>query len=136
MAVGICCNNYQENSMEVRGRIKVNSSNHHQRQSEETRPRTRKRRWDAILVGAAFSMAFVLLISKVSHITPCEVIDYFKIDTRTCDLSGNGNSIAGQLSNQYGLGFDIVIQYALLALELSDELMGHLQQFLQNIGLQ
>lgn len=120
--------------MSINNNITNNSRNHSQ--SEETNLRAKKRRWDAIIVGIGFSLAFVLLISKVAHITPCEAISYFNIDTKACALVSNSNSIEGQLASQHGLGFAIIIQYALLALELSEDLMDHVQQFLQNIGLQ
>jgi hypothetical protein len=113
-----------------------NNNSRNQSQSEETNLRAKKRRWDAIIVGIAFSLAFVLLISKVAHITPCEAINYFNIETKACVLVSNSNSIEGQLASQHGLGFAIIIQYVLLALELSEDLMDHVQQFLQNIGLQ
>ena len=116
--------------------INNNNNSRNQSQSEETNLRAKRRRWDAILVGIAFSLAFVLLISKVSHITPCETINYFNIDTKACVLVSNGNSIEGQLASQHGLGFAIIVQYALLVLEQFEDLMDHVQQFLQNIGLQ
>ena len=117
----------------------INNNNNHSRnqsQSEVTNLRAKKRRWDAILVGIAFSLAYVLLISKVAHITPCEAINYFNIETKACVLVSNTNSIEGQLASQHGLGFAIIVQYALLVLEQSEDLMDHVQQFLQNIGLQ
>lgn len=120
--------------MSINNNITNNSRNHSQ--SEETNLRAKKRRWDAIIVGIGFSLAFVLLISKVAHITPCEAISYFNIDTKACALVSNSNSIEGQLASQHGLGFAIIIQYALLVLELSEDLMYQVQQFLQNIGLQ
>jgi hypothetical protein len=95
----------------------------------------RARRWDAILVGVVFSVAFLLLLTKVSQITPCEAISYFNIDTKTCGLIGDADTIEGQVASQHGLGFDIVYQYQLLTLELSEELMNHTQGFLRNIGL-
>ena len=114
-----------------------NNINHNQGQSaEETKRRTKKRRWDAIVVGVGFSIAFALLITKVAHTTPCEAINYFDIDAEACNLAGNGNTIIAQVSNHHGIGFAIIIQFALLALDLSEELVDHLQQFLQNIGLQ
>lgn len=113
-----------------------NNNSRNQSQSEVTNLRAKKRRWDAIIVGIAFSLAFVLLISKVAHITPCEAINYFNIETKACVLVSNSNSIEGQLASQHGLGFAIIIQYALLVLELSEDLMYQVQQFLQNIGLQ
>lgn len=113
-----------------------NNNSRNQSQSEVTNLRAKKRRWDAIIVGIAFSLAFVLLISKVAHITPCEAINYFNIDTKACVLVSNSNSIEGQLASQHGLGFAIIVQYALLVLEQSEDLMDHVQQFLQNIGLQ
>ena len=112
-----------------------NNNNRNQSQSEETTPRAKKRRWDAIIVGMGFSLAFVLLISKVAHLTPCEAMNYFSIDTKTCVLVSTSNTIEGQLASQHGLGFAIIIQYALLALELVGGLAGHVQQFLQSIGL-
>jgi hypothetical protein len=116
--------------------INNNNNSRNQSQSEVTNLRAKKRRWDAIIVGIAFSFAFVLLISKVAHITPCEAINYFNIETKACVLVSNSNSIEGQLASQHGLGFAIIIQYALLVLELSEDLMYQVQQFLQNIGLQ
>lgn len=120
--------------MSINNNITNNSRNHSQ--SEETNLRAKKRRWDAIIVGIAFSLAYVLLISKVAHVPPCEAINYSSIDTKACVLVSNSNSIEGQLASQHGLGFAIIIQYALLALEASEDLMDHVQQFLQNIGLQ
>jgi hypothetical protein len=116
--------------------INNNNNSRNQSQSEVTNLRAKKRRWDAIIVGIAFSLAYVLLISKVAHITPCEAINYFNIETKACVLVSNSNSIEGQLASQHGLGFAIIIQYALLVLELSEDLMYQVQQFLQNIGLQ
>jgi hypothetical protein len=115
----------------------INNNHDHNRSQykEKIIPRARKRRWDAIIVGVGFSLAFVLLISKVAHITPCEAINYFNIDSKACLLASNSNSIEGQLASQHGLGFAIIIQYALLAFELSEELTSYAQQFLQNIGL-
>jgi hypothetical protein len=111
-----------------------NNRNHNQ--PEETNLRTKKRRWDAIIVGVAFSLAFVLLITKVAHLTPCEVINYFGIDGKACLLTSNSNTVEGQLASQHGLGFAIIVQYALLAWEFLGDLMSHVQQFLQNSGLQ
>ncbi len=113
-------------------------NNHNQSRSEETYHRTKRkraRRWDAILVGVVFSIAFLLLLTKVSQITPCEATSYFNIDTKTCGLIGNANTIEGQIASQHGLGFDIVFQYQLLTLELSEELMDHAQGFLRTVGL-
>jgi hypothetical protein len=113
--------------------------NHNQSRSEETYHRTKKgkraRRWDAILVGVVFSIAFLLLLTKVSQITPCEPINYFNIDTKTCGHIGNANTIEWQIASQHGLGFDIIFQYYLLTLELSEELMDHAQGFLRTVGL-
>jgi hypothetical protein len=115
--------------------------NHNLNQSEKrTKNRARRksgRRWDAILVGIIFSIAFVLIITKVAQITPCAVISHFNIDTKTCDLVGAGNNgiIKGQLQNQRALGFNIINQYELLTLEFSKDLMGKIQQFIQNVGL-
>jgi SNF family Na+-dependent transporter len=114
----------------------LNNNNLNQNQPEETNPRTKKRRWDAIIVGIAFSLAFVLLITKVAHVTPCEAINYFGIDAKACVLASSINTVEGQLASQHGLGFAIIVQYALLAWDLSEDLMSHVQQFLQNIGLQ
>lgn len=120
--------------------MKMDNYNHNQSQSEETNRRTRRkrgRRWDAILVGVGFSIAFVLILTKVAQVTPCEVMNYFSIDTKTCELVGSGNNnIERQLANQHGLGFDIINQYELLTLEFSKDLLGNVQQFLQNIGVQ
>ena len=113
----------------------TNNNHRNQNQPEETNLRTKKRRWDAILVGIVFSLAFVLLITKVAHLTPCEAINYFSIDAKECVLASDSNSVEGQLASQHGLGFTIIVQYALLAWELSGDLMSHVQQFLQNIGL-
>jgi hypothetical protein len=124
------------------------NNNDNQSQSEQTKRRTKRkregRRWDAILVGIVFSIAFVLILTKVAQITPCEVINYFSIDTKTCDLVGNGggssntnnnNIIERQLANQHDLGLDIINQYVSLTSELSKDIRGYVQQFLQNVGL-
>jgi hypothetical protein len=114
-------------------------NNHNQSRSEvktyHITKRKRARRWDAILVGVVFSIAFLLLLTKVSQITPCEAISYFNIDTKTCGLIGDADTIEGQVASQHGLGFDIIYQYQLLTLELSEELMDHAQGFLRNVGL-
>ena len=113
-------------------------NDHDQSRSEETDQRTarkRARRWDAILVGVGFSIAFVLLVTKVAQITPCEAVNYFSIDTNTCGLIGNANTIQGQLANQHGPSFDIIIQFVLLVLEFFEGIGDHLQQLLQNSGL-
>jgi hypothetical protein len=121
--------------------MKMDNYNHDLNQSEQrTKDRARRksgRRWDAILVGIIFSIAFVLIITKVAQITPCEVINHFNIDTKSCELVGAGNNgiIKGQLQNQHALGFNIINQYELLTLEFSKDLMGKIQQFLQNVGL-
>jgi hypothetical protein len=113
----------------------ISNNNRNHNQPEETNLRTKKRRWDAIVVGVAFSLAFVLLMTKVAHLTPCEVINYFSIDAKACLLASNSNSVEGQLASQHGLGFAIIVQYALLAFGFLGDLMGHVQQFLQNSGL-
>ena len=118
----------------MKNNITNNNRNHNQ--PEETNLRTKKRRWDAIIVGVAFALAFVLLITKVAHLTPCEVINYFDIDGKACLLTSNSNTVEGQLASQHGLGFTIIVQYALLAWEFWGDLMSHVQQFLQNSGLQ
>jgi hypothetical protein len=113
-------------------------NNHNQSRSEERSYRTKRkraRRWDSILVGVVFSIAFLLLLTKVSQITPCEPISYFNIDTKTCGHIGNANTIEWQIASQHGLGFDIIFQYQLLTLELSEELMDHAQGFLRTVGL-
>ena len=111
---------------------------HNQSQPDESNLRAKKRRrtWDSVIVGIGFSLAFVLLLTKVAHITPCEAIDRFNIDTKTCILVSNGSSTkAWELATQHGLGFAIIIQYGLLVLEMTDALNDHVQQFLRNIGL-
>jgi len=121
--------------------MKMDNYNHDLNRSEQrTKDRARRksgRRWDAILVGIVFSVAFVLIITKVAQITPCEVINHFNIDTNTCDLVGADDNgiIKGQLQSQHALGFNIINQYELLTSELSNDLMGKIQQFLQNVGL-
>lgn len=112
-----------------------NNNNLDHGQSEQTISSTKQRRWDAIVVGIVFSIAFALLITKVAQITPCEVLNHFSIDTRTCTIAGDDNTFIGQMSSQHGLGFSIVLQFALLVLDLSEDVVSHLQQFLQNIGL-
>ena len=113
------------------------NQNHNKSQPERSNLRARKRRtWDSVIVGIGFSLAFVLLLTKVAHTTPCEVINYFSIDTKICILVGDSSTPEGKLATQHGLGFAIIIQYVLLALELTDALNDHVQQFLQNIGLQ
>lgn len=116
----------------------MNNNNNNTIESEHSRSTTRKRsrRWDAIIVGVGFSIAFALLIAKVAQVTPCEVTNHFNIETRECDLAGDSSTFIGQLSSQHGLGFSIIVQFVLITVDLSQELVSHLQQFLQNIGLQ
>jgi hypothetical protein len=121
--------------------MKMDNYNHNQSRSEQsTKDRARRkrgRRWDAILVGIIFSIAFVLIITKVAQITPCEVMSHFNINTKTCDLVGADDNgiIKGQLQNQHALGFNIINQYELLTLEFSKDLTGKIQHFLQSVGL-
>jgi hypothetical protein len=103
-------------------------------QSEETKSTTRKRRWDAIVVGVVFSIAFALLISKVAQVTPCEVMNRFNIDANACNLVSDKNTSLGQMSSRHGLGFSIVSQFVLLVLDLSEDVVNHLQQLIQNMG--
>ena len=113
-------------------------NNHNQSRSEERHYRTKRkraRRWDAILVGVGFSIAFVLLLTKVTQISPCEALNYFNIDSKICGLIGNADTIEGLQANQHGPSSDIVTQYALLALELFEGIIDQFQQFLQNRGL-
>jgi hypothetical protein len=105
---------------------------------EKTNQRTgrkRARRWDAILVGIVFSVAFILLVTKVAQTTPCEIIDYFGIEARSCQIVNNVNTMEGQLVSQHGPGFEIVIQYGLLTLELFQSIVENMQQFIQNVAL-
>ena len=122
--------------------MKMDNYNHNQNESEQKRARDRTRRkrgrrWDAIIVAIFFSIAFVLIITKVAQITPCEVLNHFNIDTNTCELVGADDNgiVKGQLQNQHSLGFNIINQYELLTLEFSKDLMGKIQPFLQNVGL-
>jgi len=126
--------------MEVRKNMNEGPhSNYDQSRLEEAQDRTKKRkrarRWDAILVGIVYSIAFILLLTKVSQITPCEAIGYLNIDTMTCSLIDNANTIEGQIARQHGLGFDIVFEFEYLMRELSDKLMDRVQGFLDNMGL-
>ena len=115
---------------------KMNNNNNLGLSEQTKKSRTKKRRWDAIVVGVVFSIAFALLITKVAQLTPCEILNHFNIDTKACNLAGDRNTAIGQISMQHGLGFSIVFQFALLALDLPEDVVSHLQQFLQNIGLQ
>jgi hypothetical protein len=115
----------------------ITNQNHNKSQPEGSNLRAKKRRtWDSVIVGIGFSLAFVLLLSKVAHTTPCEALEYFNIETKACTLVSNSNTTEGQIATQHGLGFAIIIQYVLLLLELTDVLNDHVQQFLQNTGLQ
>jgi hypothetical protein len=114
----------------------MDNNNLNQGQSGQTKSTTKKRRWDGIVVGIVFSIAFALLIMKVAQTTPCEVLNYFNIDTRACTIAGDDHSAIGRFSSQHGLGFSIVSQFAILVLDLSEEVVSHYHQFLQNIGLQ
>jgi hypothetical protein len=116
----------------------ITKQNHNKSQQPEgSNLRAKKRRTgDSIIVGIGFSLAFVLLLSKVAHTTPCETLEYLNIETKTCTLVSNSSTTEGQIATQHGLGFAIIIEYVLLALELTDVLNDHVQQFLQNIGLQ
>lgn len=116
--------------------INRNNENKNTIKSEHKRSQTRKRRWDAVIVGVGFSIAFAMLVTKVGQVTPCEVMNHFNVETKECGLAGDSSTFIGQLSSQHGLGFSIIVQFALITVDLSQELVSHLQQFLQNIGLQ
>src|SRR5688500_1881614 len=108
MAIDLCRVNYQKSWMEIRRmKKKMNQYyNHNQSRPEVTYHRIKKgkiaRRWDAILVGVVFSVAFLLLLTKISQITPCEALSDFNIDTRTCGLIANTDTIEGQIASQHG----------------------------------
>ena len=77
---------------------KMNNNNNLGQSEQTKKSRTKKRRWDAIVVGVVFSIAFSLLITKVAQVTPCEILNHSNIDTKACNLAGDSNTAIGQIS--------------------------------------
>jgi hypothetical protein len=54
----------------------------------------KKRRWDAILIGALMSIAFVVILMRFTGYWPCEIITALKIeDIVSCSRSPQDNLI-------------------------------------------
>lgn len=78
-----------ENKKEKEGeKIKPNKENH------------KKRRWDAVVVGIGMSIAFVIVLMKLTGYWPCEILS-LRIKEISCDKSFQDNiiSIANWLQN-------------------------------------
>ena len=86
-----------------------------------------------LLASIGFVILFVILFTKVTHMTPCEILANYNINAQTCDFAKmdvrtaeNSNSIYKYAAEVHGRGFVIMTQYALLIVEAFD----HFVQFL------
>jgi hypothetical protein len=53
----------------------------------------KKRRWDAIVVGIGMSIAFVIVLMKLTGYWPCEILS-LRIEEISCDKSIQDNMIS------------------------------------------
>lgn len=54
--------------------------------------RPKKRRWDAILIGTAVTLAFAVILMRFTGYWPCEIISTLKIeDVISCNRSPQDN---------------------------------------------
>lgn len=64
----------------------------------------KKRRWDAIFIGALMSIAFVVILMRFTGYWPCEIITVLKIeDVVSCSRSPQDNLTTLYSSIQEGL---------------------------------
>jgi hypothetical protein len=73
--------------------------------------KVKKKRWDAIFIGALMSIAFVVILMRFTGYWPCEIITALKIeDVVSCSRSPQDNLTTLYASIQEG-----VVQIANLA---------------------
>ena len=63
----------------------------------------KKRRWDAVLIGTAMSISFVVIIMKFTGYWPCEIISTLNIESMiSCSRSPQDNLLSIYTSIQQG----------------------------------
>jgi hypothetical protein len=64
----------------------------------------KKRRWDAVLIGTAMSISFVVIIMKFTGYWPCEIISTLNIESMiSCSRSPQDNLLSIYTSIQQGV---------------------------------
>jgi hypothetical protein len=99
----------------------------------ETRQKHTKQIFTITLIaGIGFSALFVLLFTKATHLTPCEILANYNINTQTCEFAETGthtidehnnNSIYNYAAEVHGRGLATITQYALLIVEAAEHLI-------------
>jgi hypothetical protein len=86
-----------------------------------------------VLACIGFSILFVILFTKVTHMSPCEILANYNINTQTCEFAKMdvrtaeaSNSIYKYAAEVHGRGFVIITQYALLIVEALDHFVQYL----------
>jgi hypothetical protein len=70
---------------------------------KSTYKKIKKRRWDAILIGTAMSIAFAVILMRFTDYWPCEIISTLKIDNIvSCSRSLESNLGSVYASIQQG----------------------------------
>jgi hypothetical protein len=68
-----------------------------------TYKKLKKRRWDAILIGTAMSIAFAVIIMRFTDYWPCDIISTLKIDNVvSCSRTLESNLASVYASIQQG----------------------------------
>ena len=63
----------------------------------------KKRRWDAVLIGTAMSISFVVILMKFTGYWPCEIISTLNIESMiSCSRSPQDNLLSIYTSIQQG----------------------------------
>ena len=63
----------------------------------------KKRRWDAVLIGTAMSISFVVIIMKFTGYWPCEIISTLNVESMiSCSRSPQDNLLSIYTSIQQG----------------------------------
>ena len=71
--------------------------------SKNPRKKFKKRRWDAVFIGTAMSIAFVVILMRFTGYWPCEIIIALKIeDVISCSRSPQENLATVYTSIQQG----------------------------------
>lgn len=71
------------------------------RENKNMKEKAKKRRWDTIIVGIGMTIAFVIVLMKLTGYWPCEIILSLQIEQISCDKSiqENMSSIANWFQN-------------------------------------
>ena len=63
----------------------------------------KKRRWDAVLIGTAMSISFVVILMRFTGYWPCEIISTLNIESMiSCSRSPQDNLLTIYISIQQG----------------------------------